>query len=320
MGRLLVTLAVGLLVAFAPATRGQAFLPSYATTSPSGTVVQGPDVPSVTPFPAAGDPAGFPAGVVSPGQRVATVGYGPSGDPIPFDQRGLAELTSGDVDLAIADFDEALRLDPTNAVFYYHRALADFRAEKTATFSNFDRALGDLFDAILRDPTKPDYYLARARVFTRMNRFDRARDDYNTVLRSEPSNADARTERDQLKVREVAYNAKVAQDAAQAQAAEAAAQPAPAQPSALQKALEQATIAEVLARQEKANLDAATYRYQRATLAKPAGKTSATPPPDTTKQSGSGGTTTTTPGGTTNITINTGPTTPAPAASAAPAK
>ena len=44
--------------------------------------------------------------------------------PAAYDHRGLAYRSKGDHDRSIADFSEAIRLDPKFAAAYYHRGRA----------------------------------------------------------------------------------------------------------------------------------------------------------------------------------------------------
>jgi tetratricopeptide (TPR) repeat protein len=208
----------------------------------------------------------------SAGPEVVTL-PSPARDPNFYFQRGMAAFGRNDYDVAIADFDEALRLNPTVAVVYYTRGLTYYLraidphrndSEREEINADYDRALGDLFDAILRDPAPIGPYLVRARVFAsnRFHRFDRARDDYNTVLRSDPMNADALKERGNLKKLELDFTKQQSQKDCTGQTALSRSDKSP-----LAAALEQAAIEEVIARQEKAKWEAEQYRRARLTLA-----------------------------------------------------
>ena len=52
----------------------------------------------------------------------------------------------GDVDTAVADFTEAIRLDPNNADVYYNRALVYYSED------NYARALADCRTALCLEP------------------------------------------------------------------------------------------------------------------------------------------------------------------------
>lgn len=72
-------------------------------------------------------------------------------DPInakAYDNRGNARKAKGQSDLAVADFDQAIKLDPNNAIAYFNRgSIWDDRGDD-------DRALADYDQAI---KLKPDY-------------------------------------------------------------------------------------------------------------------------------------------------------------------
>ena len=63
---------------------------------------------------------------------------------------GIAALDNGDFDLAILNFDQAIRIDPNYALAYRNRSLA--YAEK----GDFDRAIEDFEAALLLDPNHAD--------------------------------------------------------------------------------------------------------------------------------------------------------------------
>lgn len=58
-------------------------------------------------------------------------------DPDTYYNRGSAYLDRGEYDLAIADFDETLRLDPLSAYAFNNRGIAQFNREE------FDQAIAD---------------------------------------------------------------------------------------------------------------------------------------------------------------------------------
>ena len=193
-------------------------------------------------------------------------------DPQFFLARGQAELSQGLVAQAIIDFDESIRLNPTNPLVYCLRGVANQRLD------NKLRALGDLSEAILRDPQAPAPYRARAQVYSAMQRYNRAIEDYNVVLRMQPGDVAASMERDAAQAYASAPGQTQAAPPAPDESAPALVPPgtmtsnSPVTPgaTALNLALEQAAIEEVKARiqaaialQEKANLDAEMYRRQR---------------------------------------------------------
>ena len=73
-------------------------------------------------------------------------------------ERGDAAVKKGDPDLAIAEFTEAIRLDPS-ARAYHSRARACLLKK------NWDRAIGDCTKAIQLDPNDAQAHLTRGIAF-----------------------------------------------------------------------------------------------------------------------------------------------------------
>lgn len=112
-------------------------------------------------------------GAASPQRPPVTRGRSPwaRGDeavpaPVPFPKdkgislvyhtrRGLAWYARGDYGKAIADFDEAIRLDPTNASHYNNRAAARLGKGED------ERAIADFTEAIRLDPSNAAAYYGR---------------------------------------------------------------------------------------------------------------------------------------------------------------
>src|SRR5262245_37976109 len=71
---------------------------------------------------------------------------------VTYNNRGYAYRNKGDYDRAIADHNEAIRLDPKNASAYSYRGLAyDEKGE-------YDRAIADHNEAIRLDPKDTGVY------------------------------------------------------------------------------------------------------------------------------------------------------------------
>ena len=70
--------------------------------------------------------------------------------------RGFAYGTKGQHDRAIQDYDQAIKLDPSNAIAYYNRGIA--YSDK----GQFDRAIQDYDQAIKLDPSDADIFYARS--------------------------------------------------------------------------------------------------------------------------------------------------------------
>ncbi len=101
-------------------------------------------------------------------------------------QRALArsERRYTDYDGAIADLDEAIRLQPGVALFWRHRGM--IRAFK----GDYDRALADLDESIRLDPAAADGYNKRAQVRSRKKDYDGTLADSEEAIRREPRNGD----------------------------------------------------------------------------------------------------------------------------------
>src|SRR5215470_9783792 len=93
---------------------------------------------------------------------------------------GNAYRTKNDLDRAIADYDEAIRLDPTYAVAYNGRGVA-FRDRK-----DYDRAIADFSEAARLDPNFALAYSNRGLAYGFRRDFDRAIADFNEAIRVSP--------------------------------------------------------------------------------------------------------------------------------------
>jgi tetratricopeptide (TPR) repeat protein len=104
---------------------------------------------------------------------------------IGHNNRGGAYLRKGDYDRAIADFDNAIRLDPRDGNAYNNRGLA-YTAK-----GDFERAMADLDEAIRRDPGLVIAYNSRGQVYLRKGDYDRAIADFNEGIKLHPTYAEA---------------------------------------------------------------------------------------------------------------------------------
>jgi tetratricopeptide (TPR) repeat protein len=92
-------------------------------------------------------------------------------------------------DRAIADYDEAIRLNPEDADAYSNRGNAYFHK------GDFDRAITDYDEAIRLNPEFADAYHNRGSAYFHKGDSDRAIADYDEAIRLNPEDADAYSNR-----------------------------------------------------------------------------------------------------------------------------
>jgi tetratricopeptide (TPR) repeat protein len=100
-----------------------------------------------------------------------------------FINRGNAYQASGDIDRAIADYDQAIRLDPNSARAFNIRGSAFFFKKV------YDRAIADCAEAIRLDPKFVFAFNNRGNAYVAIGDFDRAITDYDQAIRLDPNAA-----------------------------------------------------------------------------------------------------------------------------------
>jgi tetratricopeptide (TPR) repeat protein len=132
-----------------------------------------------------------------------------------FENRGHAYVEIDNGDKALADFTEAVRLDPKSATAYVSRgdiyidredpdrAIADYTSaiqidpknvqaygDRTLAYSqkgDFDHAIADASEAVRLDPKSAAAFLSRADAYRFKGDFDRAIADYDEALSLDPT-------------------------------------------------------------------------------------------------------------------------------------
>jgi len=100
-------------------------------------------------------------------------------------RRGRAYYWKGDYDLAIADFTEAIRLDPKNTEAYSTRGWAFFCKY------DYDLAISDFTKLIIFDPKSADAYYGRGQAYYWKDDYDKAIADYTAAIRFYPKFTEA---------------------------------------------------------------------------------------------------------------------------------
>lgn len=100
--------------------------------------------------------------------------------PEAYYNRARVRTALGEYDAAIADYSQALRLQPQFVAAYINRGLA--YQQIATTPQQLQAAIADYTQAIALDDAAPIPYLNRANVYAALGEFDRALADYDRAL------------------------------------------------------------------------------------------------------------------------------------------
>jgi len=98
-------------------------------------------------------------------------------------ERGQAAQEKKDYDLAIREYTEAIKLDPNNDNYYFHRAVM-YSGPK----QNYDKGIADYTEAIRINPGDFIYYFFRGDTYLKKEDYAKAIADYGAALGIEPGN------------------------------------------------------------------------------------------------------------------------------------
>lgn len=101
-----------------------------------------------------------------------------------FYNRGIAYRLKGELDHAIQDYSQAIKINAKFAAAYNNRGVAYDRK------GDYDRAIAD-FDQALALQASPDTQFNRGNAYLAKGQYDRAIDDFNQALKEKPTMAAA---------------------------------------------------------------------------------------------------------------------------------
>jgi tetratricopeptide (TPR) repeat protein len=106
-------------------------------------------------------------------------------DPLAYYNRGNAFFAKHEYAQAIADYNHVTRLDPKDLASYENRARA------WTALNEHELAVADLNEAIRLNPGALANYRARARAWTALHQYEHALEDFDRILERAPDDAAA---------------------------------------------------------------------------------------------------------------------------------
>ena len=110
-------------------------------------------------------------------------------DAVVYLNRGDAYCERGDYDKAIVDYDEAIRLDPENTTAYGSRSFVYYER------GDYDKAIADCDKAIQLDPENATAYNNRGNAYQQKDECDKAIVDYDKAIELDPEDTTAYSNR-----------------------------------------------------------------------------------------------------------------------------
>ena len=98
-----------------------------------------------------------------------------------YNNRGDAYAEKGDYDRAVQDFDQSIKLNPTNAKPFNNSGIAYLKK------GEYDLAIKNLDEAIRLNPNYVKAFVNRAETYQKKYEYDRAAHDYDEAIRLEPN-------------------------------------------------------------------------------------------------------------------------------------
>jgi tetratricopeptide (TPR) repeat protein len=115
--------------------------------------------------------------------------------------RGLAYMKDNKFPEAVADFTDALKLNPRDTGILERRAYVEMK------MNDFAKALADYDEAIRINPREKRYYLLRGYIYETKNDVKNSMADTEQVLTMDPNNVEAKARKDRLnKILEIKAN------------------------------------------------------------------------------------------------------------------
>ena len=102
-----------------------------------------------------------------------------------YTNRGIAHAAQGNYEQAIADFNQAIQLDPEDAFAYIDRGIAYDELGK------YEQAIADYSQAIQLNPEAADAYYNRANAYFDQGKYEQTIADYSQAIQLNPDDADA---------------------------------------------------------------------------------------------------------------------------------